>query len=123
MQVLLIGDNQLRNLDLFLEFISRFAFLEQLDLFGNPLAEEPDYRLKIIKMMPQIKILDRHQVTTIERTKAAALSNSPSKTAKKSVLSKAGQGIMKGFSSGERDLYRVVRNLNFERDQEERAEL
>lgn len=52
MQVLLIGDNQLRNLDLFLEFISRFAFLEQLDLFGNPLAEEPDYRLKIIKMMP-----------------------------------------------------------------------
>jgi len=73
--------------------------------------------------MPQIKILDRHQVTTIERTKAAALSNSPSKTAKKSVLSKAGQGIMKGFSSGERDLYRVVRNLNFERDQEERAEL
>jgi len=53
----------LRDLDVFLEFLSRFAFLEQLDLFGNPLAEEPDYRLKIIKAMPQIKILDRHQVT------------------------------------------------------------
>ena len=63
LQVLLIGDNQLRDLDVFLEFLSKFAFLEQLDLFGNPLAEEPDYRLKIIKMMPQIKILDRHQVT------------------------------------------------------------
>jgi hypothetical protein len=66
----LIGDNQLRDLDVFLEFISRFAFLDQLDLFGNPLAEEPDYRLKIIKAMPQIKILDRHMVTQIERTKA-----------------------------------------------------
>ena len=63
LQVLLIGDNQLRDLDVFLEFISRFAFLDQLDLFGNPLAEEPDYRLKIIKAMPQIKILDRHMVT------------------------------------------------------------
>ena len=73
MQVLLIGDNQLRDLDVFLEFLSRFAFLEQLDLFGNPLAEEPDYRLKIIKAMPQIKILDRHKVTQMERTKADQL--------------------------------------------------
>ena len=80
--------------------------MEQLDLFGNPLAEEPDYRLKIIKMMPQIKILDRHKVTTIERTKADALTSSPKK---KSILSKAGQGIMKGFSAGERDLYAEVR--------------
>lgn len=63
LQVLLIGDNQLRDLDVFLEFLSKFAFLEQLDLFGNPLAEEPDYRLKIIKAMPQIKTLDRHKVT------------------------------------------------------------
>ena len=60
-------------MDVFLEFLSRFAFLEQLDLFGNPLAEEPDYRLKIIKAMPQIKILDRHKVTQIERTKADQL--------------------------------------------------
>ena len=42
-------------------------------MFGNPLAEEPDYRLKIIKAMPQIKILDRHKVTQIERTKADIL--------------------------------------------------
>ena len=28
LQVLLIGDNQLRNLDMFLEFLKKFAFLE-----------------------------------------------------------------------------------------------
>ena len=81
LNVLLIADNQLRDLDVFLEFLSRFAFLEQLDLFGNPLAEEPDYRLKIIKTMPQIKILDRHKVTQIERTKAAALQDTSKMTA------------------------------------------
>jgi Leucine-rich repeat (LRR) protein len=52
LNVLLVGDNQLRDLDIFLEFLKKFAFLEQLDLFGNPLAEEPDYRLKIIYNMP-----------------------------------------------------------------------
>ena len=116
LQVLLIGDNQLRDLDVFLEFLSRFAFLEQLDLFGNPLAEEPDYRLKIIKAMPQIKILDRHKVTQIERTKADALAEreaaealrkSPTK-AKKGAAAPGG-GAMKGFSAGEKDLYRNVR--------------
>lgn len=48
LNVLLIGDNKMRDLDRFLEFLKHFAFLEQLDTFGNPLAEEPDYRLKII---------------------------------------------------------------------------
>ena len=28
LQVLLIGDNQLRNLDMFLEYLKKFAFLE-----------------------------------------------------------------------------------------------
>jgi hypothetical protein len=53
----------LRDLDKFIDFLKGFAFLEQLDLFGNPLAEEPDYRFRLIHAMPQIKILDRHMVT------------------------------------------------------------
>ena len=53
LDTLLLGNNRLRNLDKFLVFLSsKFAFLNQLDLFGNPLAEEPDYRLKIIHTMP-----------------------------------------------------------------------
>ena len=71
--------------------------------------------------MPQIKILDRHKVTTIERTKAKALTSSPTK--KKSLLSKAGQGIMKGFSAGERDLYAEVKQINMRTKAMEKAEL
>lgn len=52
LDTLLIGNNQLRDLDKFLAKLMAFAFLQQLDLFGNPLAEEPDYRLKIIYLMP-----------------------------------------------------------------------
>lgn len=70
LDTLLLGNNQLRDLDRFLLQLTKFAFLQQLDLFGNPLAEEPDYRLKIIYLMPQIKTLDRHIVTVAERIKA-----------------------------------------------------
>jgi len=62
LDTLLIGHNRLRDLDKFLTFLSKFAFLHHVDLFGNPLAEEPDYRLKMIYHMPQIKVLDRHRM-------------------------------------------------------------
>lgn len=70
LETLLLGNNRLRDLDRFLLELTKFAFLKQLDLFGNPLAEEPDYRLKIIYLMPQILTLDRHVVTVAERIKA-----------------------------------------------------
>ena len=60
-------------------------------------------------------------MTTIERTKAKALTSSPTK--KKSLLSKAGQGIMKGFSAGERDLYAEVKQINMRTKAMEKAEL
>ena len=81
--------------------------------------------------MPQIKILDRHQVTQIERTKADlwaeqnaadALRKSPSKT-KKAGASAATTGAMKGFSKGEKDLYREARRIKFERESHEQEEL
>lgn len=128
LQVLLIGDNQLRDLDVFLEFLAKFAFLEQLDLFGNPLAEEPDYRLKIIKAMPQIKILDRHKVTPIERTKAEALAEqnrqlAAGKSPTKAARGAGGADAMKGFSKGERDLYREVAKIKGHQEQQRLEEV
>lgn len=49
---LFIANNKLRDLEKFLAILKKFAFLEKLDLFGNPLAEEPDYRLRVIWEMP-----------------------------------------------------------------------
>ena len=52
LEVLLLGNNRLRDLDKFLVQLTKFQYMQQLDLFGNPLAEEPDYRMKIVYMMP-----------------------------------------------------------------------
>ena len=74
--------------------------------------------------MPQIKILDRHKVTQIERTKAAALVDVPiakKKLAKKILSEKEKQ--MKNFSTGEKDLYKEVEQIQRANEQKELAEL
>jgi hypothetical protein len=70
LRVLLARNNQLRNLDKQLQLLEKFAFLKKLDLFGNPVAEEPDYRLRLIYRIPQVEILDQRVVKTMERIKA-----------------------------------------------------
>lgn len=70
LRVLLASGNQLRNLDKQLATLSRFAFLKKLDLFDNPVAEEPDYRLRLIYRVPQVDILDKHAVKGPERLRA-----------------------------------------------------
>jgi hypothetical protein len=122
LQVMLVADNQLRDLEKFIEFLQNFAFLEQLDLYGNPLAEEPDYRQRLIHAMPQIKILDRHMVTLQERQKAqkvvAAYHGKREKKQRKPPVDEKS----KGFSTGEKDLYREIGNINRREEAEKSAE-
>ena len=48
LETLCLYNNELRGLDDNIEFIKRFTRLTNLDLYDNPLAEEPNYRLKLI---------------------------------------------------------------------------
>ena len=70
LRVLLASKNQLRNLDKQIALLAKFAFMKKLDLFDNPVAEEPDYRLRLIYHVPQVEILDKHAVKGEERVRA-----------------------------------------------------
>jgi Leucine-rich repeat (LRR) protein len=59
-QTLFLNNNKLRNLDKNLTILSEFSFLKNLNLFGNPLAEEPEYRNRVIYQLPSLEIFDRH---------------------------------------------------------------
>ena len=54
-----------------------------------------------------------------EREAADALKKSPSKPKK----AKVAKGVLKGFSAGEKDLYREVKKIKERTEAEERAEL
>merc|ERR1719162_1022256 len=70
LKTLLASNNQIRNLDKQLTLITRLSFLTKLDLFDNSVADEPDYRLRMIYHAPQVQILDRTGVTMEQRRKA-----------------------------------------------------
>ena len=70
LEVLYLNNNKLKNLDLCLTYLKEFSFLKNLNLFGNPIAEEPEYRPRVVDAIKSLKILDRHKISMIERIKA-----------------------------------------------------
>ena len=65
------AENNIRNLEKQLKVLSRFNFLEKLNLYGNPCASENQYRLKVIHAIPSLRILDNEEIDTDERIKVA----------------------------------------------------
>eukprot|EP00906_Rhabdomonas_costata_P014069 RCo020188 len=73
LEVLLLGNNKLRNLEVVVEILRPLQYLKQLELSGNPLANEPNYRQIIIHTLPSLAIFDRQCVSEEERAAAAVL--------------------------------------------------
>ncbi|KAE9185074.1 hypothetical protein PF005_g21401 [Phytophthora fragariae] len=65
-------DNKLKDLQGTLDVLSRLSHSRDLDLFGNAVMEEENYRLQVIRALPSLDVLDRHVITDEERTKAAS---------------------------------------------------
>lgn len=63
-------NNKLRDLKATLPYIRHLQYLVALDLFDNPLANEPNYRLLVVWTFPSLHVLDRHEVTDDERLAA-----------------------------------------------------
>lgn len=98
--------------------MSKFAFLQKLDLFGNPVAEEPDYRMRLIFHVPQIEILDQHTVKPAERIRAAELVPNLDKVSAKAKIIPKKKEV---FSRLQRDIFREARDIaeRRRRDEEE----
>lgn len=52
LEVLLLYSNELRDLDKNIEFLKNYPNLKTLDIFDNPLCEEPNYRLRVVYNLP-----------------------------------------------------------------------
>ena len=73
LEVLLLSHNRLQNLELVSAQLQPLKVLRQLDLFGNPLAEEQNYRLFVVSQHPQVTLFDQQSVADAERREAAKL--------------------------------------------------
>ncbi|KAF1445177.1 Leucine-rich repeat-containing protein 72, partial [Spheniscus mendiculus] len=75
LQILLLHNNQLKKLDKTVKELKGMISLQTLNLFHNPLAQDPDYRLYVIYFLPSVQLLDRKSVTQRERESALHLYN------------------------------------------------
>jgi len=104
-------------LDKQLALLEKFAFLKKLELFGNPVAEEPDYRLRLIYQVPQVEILDKSVVKDPERLKADEVVPNLDKAS----APKPEKGRPKGDKQSlcEKDCFRDARTIKAERQKME----
>ncbi|KAK2184507.1 hypothetical protein NP493_262g01055 [Ridgeia piscesae] len=67
LETLLLHNNQLEKLDTMVHEMAHMQCLRTLNLFGNPLAQEPEYRLYLIHHVPSLEILDRKEIRQSEK--------------------------------------------------------
>ncbi|NXI73483.1 LRC72 protein, partial [Anseranas semipalmata] len=75
LQILLLHDNQLKQLGKTVKELKGIISLQTLNLFHNPLAHDPSYRSYVIYFLPSVQLLDRKPVTQRERESAFHLHN------------------------------------------------
>lgn len=69
---LTLSKNKLDDLENVLEELRPMNHLTSLDLFENPIAQEDNYRLRVIGELSTLTMLDRHEITAEEREEAKA---------------------------------------------------
>lgn len=116
LRVLIASNNQIQNLEKQLSFISRYGFLKKLDLSENPIADEPEYRLRLIYHAPQVEILDCAVVKGPERIKAAEVVPNLDKVIAKEVRRRRAK---QSLSKCERDVFRETRDIRMQHSKAE----
>jgi len=66
--------NQIKDLEDVLRSLKQLRHLKTLDLFDNPVAQEENYRQRVIRALPWIQVLDRIRVRDEETKEARKIS-------------------------------------------------
>ncbi|XP_052232387.1 leucine-rich repeat-containing protein 72-like isoform X2 [Dreissena polymorpha] len=75
LEVLMLHNNQLTKLDRLVKEFKKMQTLKILNLFNNPVAQEPDYRLFVIHSVSSVELLDRQEVLKAEQEAAQKIYN------------------------------------------------
>jgi Leucine-rich repeat (LRR) protein len=70
LRILDLSGNAISDLEATLDALRWNTFLEHLELCGNPVAEEANYRLRVLAAIPSLTVLDKHKIAASEREAA-----------------------------------------------------
>eukprot|EP01028_Stygiella_incarcerata_P001661 TRINITY_DN1299_c1_g1_i1.p1 TRINITY_DN1299_c1_g1~~TRINITY_DN1299_c1_g1_i1.p1 ORF type:complete len:469 (+),score=134.18 TRINITY_DN1299_c1_g1_i1:149-1555(+) len=86
LEVLVLSGNRIKDMETCVQRLRHLNGLRELDLSGNPVAQEAGYRLRMIHVFPKLDVFDKHVVTDRERESARLMEfggGSPIKKKKK----------------------------------------
>ncbi|XP_021244819.1 leucine-rich repeat-containing protein 72 isoform X2 [Numida meleagris] len=109
LQILLLHNNQLKQLGETVKELKGIISLQTLNLFYNPLAYDPGYRLYVIHSLPSVQLLDRKPVTKRERELAFPIYNCERSSAVESIA--FGKSTPPGTASRHSSCTRPARRL------------
>lgn len=113
LEVLFVDNNKLKNLDKVITFLKNFSFLKNLNLFGNPIAEEPEYRSRVIDALKSLETLDRHKITKIERIKSEKIVKEYNDPLSKPHVKRVKQlKVYEKFSVTEKELFQEAKAID-----------
>lgn len=67
---LTLNDNKLDDLEATIQELKQLRHLRVLNLYDNPIAQEDNYRMRVLCELTELDVFDRHQVTDEERREA-----------------------------------------------------
>ena len=69
-ETLSIYDNELRDLDKIINNLKGLTSMTVLDLFDNPAAHEPNYKMRVLNSLQTLQIHDKHKISAVEKDEA-----------------------------------------------------
>jgi hypothetical protein len=114
LEKLTLFNNNITDLNACLVTLKRLRHLEELDLTGNPCAEEPSYRIRVLAAIPTLHVFDKHVVTELEKSRAARMRRAQ-------IAAEKGIDVNKGYetkvaSSKEDDANSVAASVDYDGD-------
>ncbi|XP_035390331.1 leucine-rich repeat-containing protein 72 [Electrophorus electricus] len=70
LRVLMLHNNQMKDLEETVSELKNMQCLQTINLFLNPFAQDPEYRKHVIHHVPSVQLLDRQEVRQEERRHA-----------------------------------------------------
>ncbi len=129
LRVLNLSRNNIKDLKSVLYWLGRNPYLKELYLQGNPVAEESNYKMRVLQAIPSLEVLDSHAITDKDRYLRQQASRP--KTSKKnesnlnvsvssSTSEKKTEGKVKNSVSLKQELYWDVNRIMKNRREEEK---
>ena len=109
LNILTLNDNCLEDVNEVLHALKPMKTLFSLDLFNNPIAQEDNYRVRMIVELPSLEVLDKRPISDEERDAAVTFHKKLAEAIGSGAMKKTGTFMTDDEIASEKDRQRILK--------------